>query len=648
MRAIVGTLALLFLVVIGGNGQNVSRGTIDLRNYNFQYEGPASLTGDWEFYYGSLSAPDDFLNSDSTFFLGVPGSWHRQGAFPVLGFATYRCRILLPHERKGLLIYIPTVNSAARVWVNGEVNAETGVIGTDEASYKAALRTIYANIPDQVGEVELVIQVANYSYFSAGMVSTPLLGMSTDLIEMKARMNGIENFFAGSLIAMFVYQLILYFLYNRGKPNLWLALICLGVALRSMILHGGSFLLPNMFPEVAFETWEKIEFGSVYLITAVFPLYIYHLFEPSSKKVVNAFVFVGVFLAIPVLFTPQHIYGQLLEICHLALILTFVYAIYTVTKAWRAGNSDARIIFFGVVASFPFILLEILQNSALLDLNFNFEYMVELGVLVFLLFQVYILARHYANSYRSLEVINKELETVITQRTSELVDSNTVKDRLLSIISHDVKSPLNSLQSLISLYHDKHLSRDEFDTYLKNVESDLTTTSGLVENVLYWTASQRKGEGVSLEQINLKILVEENIRHLQAIARNKSISIFNDVKEDIQLTTDRGILNFTLRNLIANAIKFSYQEGRIEIRANRVSTSCIIYVIDHGTGMTQVQMEHLLDVERVQSAAGTKSEIGTGLGLSLCREFLEKLGGKLTVESQKGEGSTFKVILPVT
>ena len=76
------------------------------------------------------------------------------------------------------------------------------------------------------------------------------------------RSNGIENFFAGSLIAMFVYQMILYFLYHRGKPYLWLALICLGVALRALIVHGGSFLLPNLFPFVSFEIWKKLEFGN--------------------------------------------------------------------------------------------------------------------------------------------------------------------------------------------------------------------------------------------------------------------------------------------------------------------------------------------------------------------------------------------------
>src|SRR6185369_15506185 len=161
------------------------------------------------------------------------------------------------------------------------------------------------------------------------------------IFEYKNRINGVENFFAGSLMALFVYQLILYFLYHRGKPYLWLGLICLGVALRALIVHGGSFLLPNLFPQVEWEYWKKIEFGSVYAISALFPLYVYHLFSDQAPKwPVWIFVGVGVVLCATVMVTPQYVYGRLLEVCHGILLLAFIYAVYSIRRAWKAGSSD--------------------------------------------------------------------------------------------------------------------------------------------------------------------------------------------------------------------------------------------------------------------------------------------------------------------
>lgn len=628
-------------------GQQAS-GIINLKNHNFEINEIAKIAGYWKFYHNELLSPNrlkDDLPFDS---IRVPGSWNRQGDYPALGVATYQCKVLLPKNQYGLSLYIGTINSSAKIWVNGTIRTETGIVSANKKIQKPELRNITINLPENTDTLELIIQVANYSYFSGGISSTPLIGMSTALINKQQKNNGVENVFAGSLIAMFIYQIILYFLYNRGKPNLWLAVICILVALRSMVLNGGSFLLPNLFPIVPFEIWKKIEFGGVYLITAIFPLYIHHLFYSfSSKKAISFFIVAAILLVIPVVFTPQYIYGQLLDVCHVVLVLSFIYAIYTVSKAWIHKNPDAKIIFFGVLASFPFILLEILKNSFLINLNFSLEYLVELGVLVFLLFQAYILARHYANSHKSLEEINRELESEIEERTSELVVSNNIKEKLLSVISHDVRSPLYTLQSVISTYNSNILTKDEFDRFIKQIEGDLNATTGLVDNILYWTANQRKGDTINIEKVDLHKLVEENIQQLNSTARKKSIDVVHNLPEKFMLKTDRGIINFILRNLITNAIKFSHPNGKINIQLTDNDSAISLRVIDEGVGMTQEQIDQLFNSDSVQSTVGTKSEKGTGIGLNLGREYLQKMGGSIKVESIKDKGSTFEVIIPI-
>lgn len=267
-----------------GQFQGSKIGQFDLRNYNFEKDGQASLTGIWEFHWRKMLTPDNInLDKDSSS-IHVPGSWHRQGNYPSKGYATYRATLLLSPNQPELSMYFPYINSASRIWMNGRLVTETGIADVNEDGYKPQLANILVTIPSGTPVVEIVIQAVNYSYFSAGVSTAPRIDKTSTLFRSVEKANGIENFFAGSLMSMFIYQIILYFLIGREKPYLWLALICLGVAIRSLIVHGGSFLLPNIIPSIDWELWKKLEFGSVYAVIAFFPLYIYHLFGLCSEE----------------------------------------------------------------------------------------------------------------------------------------------------------------------------------------------------------------------------------------------------------------------------------------------------------------------------------------------------------------------------
>jgi signal transduction histidine kinase len=635
------------ILAIDAHAQLTQNGRADLSAYNIETDAPFDLSGRWEFYWNELLTPADFTSGRQPQYIDVPGSWHRQGDFRVLGYGTYRLRIRLPKDRSGLALYFPIINSAAKIWINGELVHETGVVADDPKKYEAELNATIVSIPEHIPEAELVMQVANYVYFSGGIGAEPKLDRSASLFARINRYNGIENIFAGSLIALFIYQLILFFLYQRAQSYLWLALICLGVALRAVITHRGSFLLPNLFPEVSWELWKRIEFGSIYAITMLFPLYVYDLFpQQAPRKPIVIFVSVSLILCLLVLVTPQYIFGSVLEVCHISLLCGFFYAVYSIGKAWRQGNTDARIILLGVLVSFPFILGEILKNSVLVSFNVGFTYLVEMGMLVFLLFQVYLLAHHYSKSYKNLELLNQNLEKMVEERTGELRTANTVKDRLLSVMSHDIKSPLNSLRGILQIYNKGAISRDEFSTYAKHIENDLSKTTILVENILYWTASQLKGIQLKMERFDLHQLMEENVQLFQTIASGKKISLQHNTPSNLVISSDRNILNLVLRNLISNAIKFSYEGGVIDIFMWQTKESLFIRVKDDGIGMDRATLESLQSPAFTVSASGTENEEGTGLGLAICREYLQKAGGQLTIESTEGKGSTFTIILP--
>jgi signal transduction histidine kinase len=629
-------------------GQHVRKGTADFSTYHFDEQGPILLSGQWEFYWNKLLSPIDFKDAQPSEWIHVPDSWHRQKPYPPLGYATYRVHLRLPENQKGLCLYFPIINASAKIWMNDILVGETGKVNADPAIYQAGLLSTIVPLPDNTDSVSIIIQVANFSYFSGGLNSMPRVDYSSKILARLNTVNGIENFFAGSLLALFIYQIILFLLFYRGKPYLWLSLICLGVALRAMIVHGGSFLLPNLLPFVDWEYWKKIEFGCVYAIVALFPLYVYHLFPAqASRKLALLFVIVSAFLLTAVIFTPQYVYGRLLDVCHAGLLLAFVYAFYSISRAWKAGNKDAKIILFGVLASFPFILAEILRNSLLHPLNINFMFLVEIGVLVFLLFQVYLLANHYAQSYRNLETLNQDLEKRVEERTSQLKKANTVRDKLLSVMSHDIKSPLNSLRGILQVFNMGAIDKDEFKNFSRHIEGDLWKTNLLVENILLWTASQLKGIQVKKESFDLSQLIEENKQLFQTIASNKGVSFVDDSPEKLQITADRNILNLVLRNLLSNAIKFSFEGSKIDIHVSLTNQLLLIQVKDEGVGMDEETQERIMAPQQIMSTSGTENEKGTGLGLALCRDYLSKAGGQLTINSKKGEGSTFSILIEV-
>lgn len=640
IRLVLILVSSLFLCV-STFAQKASKGRIDARAYDFERTKPFALSGQWEFYWDQLLEPSDTFDVSEAVLLPVPGSWHRYTNHPPLGVATYRLQVYIDTTQHDLLLYFPIVNASAKVWLNGSLVLEHGKVRKQLKEYRPKLGSFLIAIPEGKEKMEIVVQVANFSYFSGGIAATPVLDKASNHLTRINKINGVENFFAGSLIAMFIYQLILFLLYDKGKPYLWLGLICLGVALRALIVHGGSFLLPTLFESVPWEVWKKLEFGSVYAIVSFFPLYIYHLFAKHAPRWPLMFL-VGLSstLCIAVITTPQYTYGNLLEICHIGLLLAFVYAVYSITKAWRSGEEDARIILWGVLASFPFILLEILKNSRLYPVDIGFMYLVELGVLVFLLFQVYLLSNHYAKAYKNLEII-------VEERTSQLSTANAVKDRLLSVVSHDIKSPLNSLRGILQLYNRGAISNEEFGMFTQQVEGDLNKTGMLVENILLWTNSQLKGIQVHVESFSLYALVQENFILLQTMAAKKKVTLAHNVPSDISIKADRNILNLVLRNVLSNALKFSNEGGSIQLFQRVDAADITLVVKDSGVGMDQETILQLLQASTTVSKVGTGQEQGTGLGLALCREYLSKAGGTMSIKSELGRGSEFIISLPV-
>ena len=245
------------------------------------------------------------------------------------------------------------------------------------------------------------------------------------------------------------------------------------------------------------------------------------------------------------------------------------------------------------------------------------------------------------------ERINAEQALKINEE--KLKHLNATKDKLFSIIAHDLRSPFNSILGFSQHLREniRNYKFEESEKYLDTINSTAQSTFNLLVNLLSW-AKQQTGQTIyNPENLNLQQIVNEVVDLLSSSAKIKNITINYALPKKISIFADKNMLKTILQNLISNAVKFTNPDGIIRIYAVQYSGKVEITISDNGIGMGKKSIGKLFEIETNASTSGTLNEPGSGLGLIICREFVEKHGGKIRVESKKGKGSDFKFSIPV-
>ncbi len=233
----------------------------------------------------------------------------------------------------------------------------------------------------------------------------------------------------------------------------------------------------------------------------------------------------------------------------------------------------------------------------------------------------------------------------LEKQKAELTEMNVLKDKLFSLVSHDFRSPLRSLIGTLSLFLKGTVSGEEMRQITGGLLEKMENTSNMLDNLLIWAKSQLKGMQISPIILDLHLITEEVIKLLEPQAENKNVLLKNRVLPGVFAFADLEMVKLVLRNLVSNAVKFSKNESSVEIFARKVNEIVTISVKDQGVGITEEQKKKLFSLENF-STLGTANERGMGLGLMLCKDYVEKNYGKIWVESEQNIGSTFSFSLP--
>lgn len=246
---------------------------------------------------------------------------------------------------------------------------------------------------------------------------------------------------------------------------------------------------------------------------------------------------------------------------------------------------------------------------------------------------------------RELEAANIQLRSSETQ----LRELNATKDKFFNIVAHDLKNPFTSLLGATELlYHNiQNMDKEKIRKLAQILNESAKSGYAILLNLLDWSRSQTGTIKMNLQKIDLKKVIDDNISDFHLNCIDKEITMVSDFTENITITADKNMLNTILRNLLSNAIKFTPRGGFVKVSGEIKKDEIEVSIKDNGIGVSHDNINKLFRIDSKYSRPGTEKELGTGLGLKLSREFVEKLGGRIWAESEENQGSCFTFSIPL-
>ena len=406
-----------------------------------------------------------------------------------------------------------------------------------------------------------------------------------------------------------------------------------------------TFMMGSRYP---FFVWCCVSAGPL-LVSAIAAICIsHHKYEQAR---------ISFFLLHPLLLTGIYALGidigtDLFFICYGVLSVFFLQSVYNIIFSFSLSMT-CYFIAHGPGRSFEYSLVNVSYDLFL----FN-----RLLAIFFIFYGIFLVRNEniryqlqIINKNRNLRTSNRKIraqEKDLSQRASlmeeqslQLRELNALKNKLFSIIAHDLRGPLHALHNLFRNMEQYDLPGDEIKMLVPDLVKDMGHTTVHIENLLQWAKCQMHSEKVRPEVLDISRLIIEVLGFLHLQIEAKRLRIERTIDKPVYVYADSGMINLVLRNLLSNAIKFTPEEGTITLGAIESPSVIEVFVQDTGTGISPEDLKKLSEgIEH--TTAGTTNEPGTGLGLMLCRDFLSRNGGRLGVRSDPGKGSTFSFTLP--
>lgn len=374
-------------------------------------------------------------------------------------------------------------------------------------------------------------------------------------------------------------------------------------------------------------------------------LYYLSKYLNRTRIAVTIFAIVGHLLFVVNFFFNSGTEGPTAVLMGLCVLLLLSIAPKSQHRFWVATNIVLLLSLHGLEYWHPELVPDTYGARVSRYLDLSSAYLV---VVVVIYFTITYLRRNYDHEKRSSAEKAAAIEhknEQITRQNQDLERINQERNKLMSIIAHDLRSPLSNIQNYLELVTEYGLDTEE----RQMVEGDLLEvtrrTMDMLGKLLVWSKAQMDGVNVKLTYVNLRDALFNTLELEKAIAAKKGISLNVELDWDIKVVADTDMLQLVIRNLLNNSIKFTPAGGNITFKVKKIGAECWLIIRDNGIGMSDEKKAELFSL-RAGATFGTNNEKGAGLGLLLCKEFTELQGGRIWLESSPGEGTAFFVSMP--
>lgn len=653
-QAVISTAVFLILIIFvfssvalltGRIQQEVpeaSPGYADLSGFNFAQKLAYIPHTSFLYYRDELYTPEDFklglVKKEPIKRLGIGGR------FDPGNFGTYRIVLKLPgKETYGISSY--SAMYSQRLFINGTEYPAYGVPGkTAETTIPQTKHYTVYFTPDEA-KAEIIIQFANHDHSDYGGIVSLYVGLQHKITERDAIAQQRIHILVGSTITIFLFFLGMFFFFRRRYAFLWFSLACLSICIRTLIIDEKVIML--LIPDLPWKFSIGLEYLMLIILLLAFLLYIRSMFQGAlHKAVLLAFGAPCAVFAMAILLTPPIIYTRFILWFQLVAIPFGIYVaaalIYNVLRKKDNRHAEHVLIFIGAIVFIALSILDIqIHRSSGQSLALGLS---QVGMIVLILVNMIALVLQFSRTEAELDKARMSEQEM--QETNQLLDRmSRLKSDFLANISHEMRTPLTIMASYADLTS-MQIRRDAMNEStldnLATVKREAIRLAGMVEQLK--EVAMEKERQLTLSDIEACSLLQQAVDFCEPIClKNKNrLSVCPEIGDFVLRVNAESIFQ-TLVNLIINANRHT-KEGTILLKAESSGTEISkdfvkITVSDNGDGVDPVLMPNLFQ-------RGVSGDGSSGLGLAICKEFIEEHGGEIWVESEKGKGTTISFTLP--
>lgn len=638
--------------------KTIQAGILDLTKEDPKTLDPFPLAGEWEAFPGELPETEEefkALEKKEPIRLSVPAYWVNQN-LPAHGFVTYRLKLKV-NEPLNLMFYLRETSSAYRAYYH---NAERGLVllgsagkvsktKEDSVGYYLETARSFRATPSTV----LYLQISNYLYSRGGPYYSPVLGeVGKTLLYLRFKERKKAFFFA-TFFVLAISHLFLFIHRRKDKSPLWFSLLCLSWLIRILLFDRVSrdWFVASDWLEMLQIRIEYIAFCGIQAFSLLFFFQNQANFLPQKYKRYLLLPIVVEFLIIAM--APYAVYTKLLIFSQAYMAIILVIAMVAALRSClqRETRFTGGMILFGTII----ILSATIYDSIVFFTRWDLPMLTELGFAIFCMCLAIVISKQNAHTWETAEYLTLNLRKEVEWKTIELrkekekaEKTGELKDKFISIVSHDIRSPLFGISSVFNLLTESppSLSPERAKQVLGEASTGLKNILSMVEELIKYSRFQNASVFPDYQLFDFRQITDQLIERVQDMAKPKNISIISHMEESSIGIGDPNLIEHLIWNLLTNAVKFTKESGTVEISITESNKHWSLKVIDTGIGMSPYWAAHILEEGFLFVRKGTADEMGAGVGLAFCKEVAERHGAELIVHSEEEKGTSVELLLP--